>query len=168
MLKKLYPKLQADSILSLDVQKIAKLGIKGVIFDLDNTLVKWHNDELTVEVIELINRFKAAGLKVCILSNGLEYRVRAIAERLEIAYIARGWKPRKAPFHKAMKLIGTTPETTAMVGDQLFTDILGGNRMKMYTILTLPLSSKECVHTRLVRHVERLVIKGFQKKGIIT
>lgn len=167
MLKKLCPKYQADSILALDVEVLEQSGIKGIIFDLDNTLVEWKKDTLTPEVIDLISRLKDKGFKLCILSNALEHRVEVVAQTLNIPYVSRAIKPRKSPFRKALEIMGTKPAETAIVGDQLFTDILGGNRMKLYTIWTPPLSSTEFLSTRAVRQIERLVIKRFQKKGFL-
>ena len=167
MLKKLCPQYQANSILELNSDLLKKSGIKGVIFDLDNTLVEWKKDTLTPEVIDLISRLKEEGFKLCILSNALEHRVEVVAQTLNIPYVSRAVKPRKSPFRKALEIMGTKPAETAIVGDQLFTDILGGNRMKLYTIWTPPLSSTEFLSTRAVRKIERLVIKGFQKKGFL-
>jgi len=167
MLKKLCPQYQANSILELNSDLLKKSGIKGIIFDLDNTLVEWKKDTLTPEVIDLISRLKEEGFKLCILSNALEHRVEVVAQTLNIPYVSRAVKPRKSPFRKALEIMGTKPAETAIVGDQLFTDILGGNRMKLYTIWTPPLSSTEFLSTRAVRKIERLVIKGFQKKGFL-
>lgn len=167
MLKKLCPKFQANSVLELDLDKLSSIGIKAVIFDLDNTLVEWHQDQLNPEVIELIERFKQKGFKLCILSNALEYRVEAVAKLLDIPYVSQAIKPRKSPFIKALEILGTAPENTAVVGDQLFTDILGGNRMQLYTIWTPPLSDTEFFSTRAVRKLEQLVVKRFRKKGIL-
>lgn len=167
ILKKLCPNLQANSILELDLDVLKNMGIRGIIFDLDNTLVEWKKDLIDPEVITLIERFKNEGFKLCILSNALEYRVEAVARTLNIPYLSRAVKPRKLPFRKALELLGTFPEETAVVGDQLFTDILGGNRMELCTIWTPPLSSTEFISTRAVRTLERLVIKRFRKKGFL-
>jgi HAD superfamily phosphatase (TIGR01668 family) len=167
MLQKLCPKVQAESVLELDLGELRRVGIRGIIFDLDNTLVEWKQDNLSPEVMELITRFKGEGFQMCILSNALENRVEAVAKILDIPYVSRAVKPRKTPFRKALEIMGTTPDETAVVGDQLFTDILGGNRMELYTIWTPPLSSTEFLSTRAVRKLERLVVKRFRKKGIL-
>ncbi|TCL69355.1 hypothetical protein EDC14_101252 [Hydrogenispora ethanolica] len=167
MLEKLCPDCQANSILELNLEELKKVGIRGVIFDLDNTLVEWKKDILDPEVVVLIERFKAEGFKICILSNALEHRVEAVARALDVPYVSRAAKPRKLPFRKALELLATLPEETAVVGDQLFTDILGGNRMELYTIWTPPLSTTEFLSTKAVRKLERLVIKRFRKKGIL-
>jgi HAD superfamily phosphatase (TIGR01668 family) len=167
MLEILRPKVHANSVLGLDGEELKKAGIRGIIFDLDNTLVEWKQDTLNPEVIELIGRFKDHGFKMCILSNALESRVEIVAEALGIPYVSRAVKPRKFPFKKALQILGTAPQETAVVGDQLFTDILGGNRLELYTIWTTPLSSTEFVYTRVVRRLERLVVKRFRRKGVL-
>lgn len=167
MLEMLRPRVQASSVLGLDGEELKKAGIRGIIFDLDNTLVEWKQDKLNPAVIELVGRLKEHGFAMCILSNALESRVGVVARILGIPYVSRAVKPRKFAFKKALQILGTTPPETAVVGDQLFTDILGGNRMKLYTIWTIPLSSTEFVYTRVVRRLERLVVKRFRKKGVL-
>lgn len=167
MLEKLYPKVQANSVLELDLGKLRSMGIRGIIFDLDNTLVEWKQDILNPEVVAMVSRFKEEGFCLCILSNALEHRVEVVAKVLDIPYVSRAAKPRKSSFRKALELLGTTPGETAVVGDQLFTDILGGNRMALYTIWTPPLSTTEFVSTRAVRQLERLVIRRFRKRGML-
>lgn len=167
MLEILRPRVQAESVLDLDLAELRNVGIRGIIFDLDNTLVEWKQDTLDPEIMLLINRFKSQGFKMCILSNGLAHRVETIANTLGIPYVSRAVKPRKSPFKKALELLGTSHEETAVVGDQLFTDILGGNRMELYTIWTPPLSDTEFVSTKAVRQIERLVLKRFRKKGFL-
>ncbi|HEX7715182.1 MAG TPA: YqeG family HAD IIIA-type phosphatase [Bacillota bacterium] len=167
MLEILRPRVQAESVLELDLTELRNVGIRGIIFDLDNTLVEWKQDTLDPEIMALVKRFKTQGFKMCILSNGLEHRVETIANTLGIPYVSRAVKPRKSPFKKALEILGTSPEETAVVGDQLFTDILGGNRMELYTIWTPPLSETEFVSTRAVRQIERLVLKRFRKKGLL-
>ncbi|MCL6589818.1 MAG: YqeG family HAD IIIA-type phosphatase [Firmicutes bacterium] len=167
MLKMLCPKVWAGSVLELDIIQLKRAGIRGVIFDLDNTLVEWKLDILKPEVIALVERLKENGFQLCILSNALEHRVKAVAGALDLPYICRAVKPRKSAFQKALGLLGTPPRETAVVGDQLFTDILGGNRLELYTIWTPPLSSTEFIYTQMVRKLERFVIKRFKKKGIL-
>jgi HAD superfamily phosphatase (TIGR01668 family) len=114
-----------------------------------------------------VQEIKDAGIKVCILSNALEHRVRAVGESLGVPWVSRAVKPRKSPFRQALKILGTAPRETAVIGDQIFTDIWGGNRMGLYTIWTTPLSTKELFSTKAVRRLERLVVKKFREKGIL-
>lgn len=163
----LRPKLQVKSVLGINLEELRKTGIRGIIFDLDNTLVEWKKASLNPEVIKLIDHFRELDFKMCILSNAFEERVEVVANLLKIPYVSRAVKPRKSPFKKALSLLGTTPAETAVVGDQLFTDILGGNRMALYTIWTTPLSSTEFVSTKVVRHLERLVVKRFWRMSVV-
>lgn len=165
MLKRLRPCFQVETVLKLTPDFFFARGLKGMIIDLDNTLVAWGEDLITPETERWIEALLASGLKVCILSNALEQRVREIGTRLNIPWVSRAIKPRKHPFRKAMEIMGTSPQETAVVGDQLFTDVFGGNRMALYTIWTTPLSAKELFSTKAVRRLERMVVKRFQKKN---
>jgi HAD superfamily phosphatase (TIGR01668 family) len=167
MLEILRPKGQANSVLGLSLEELKEAGIRGLIFDLDNTLVEWNQSSLTPETIDLICRLKDNGFRICILSNALTERVAIVAGTLDIPYVSRAAKPRKSPFKKALDLLGTIPQETAVIGDQLFTDILGGNRMELYTIWTTPLSTTELISTKMVRRLERLIVKRFRRKGIL-
>ncbi len=160
MLENLKPKLYVDSIYHINFEKLKKIGIKGIIIDLDNTITEWNNPELPQKAIDWFNKMLDDGLKACIASNNSESRVVTAAGKLGIPYIAKAKKPRKAAFKRAMEKMGTSPDTTAVVGDQIFTDILGGNRLNLFTILVVPINTKEFIGTRLVRIIERRVLKG--------
>jgi HAD superfamily phosphatase (TIGR01668 family) len=111
---------------------------------------------------------KQSGLKLCIVSNALEERVKIVGETLGIPWVSQAIKPRKVPFKKALALLGTTPGETATIGDQLFTDIWGGNRMALFTIWTNPLGRQELSFTKMVRRLEKLVARQLRKKGFIS
>lgn len=168
MLRKLCPQSQAESVSQLGPDFFIQQGIRGVIIDLDNTLVPWGEDTIEPDMAQWVRDMKNSGLKLCILSNALEARVRVVGDLLDLPFVPRAVKPRKSPFRKAMEILGTIPEETAVVGDQLFTDILGGNRLDLYTIWTTPLSEEEFVSTKAVRRLERMVVRRFRKKGILT
>jgi HAD superfamily phosphatase (TIGR01668 family) len=167
MLRKLCPQVQTESVAKLQPEFFAEQGIKGIIVDLDNTLVAWGGDVLDPEMEAWVRQMKAAGLRLCILSNALENRVKKVGETLGVPFVSRAVKPRKSPFKKAMEILGTIPEETAVIGDQLFTDILGGNRLDLYTVWTTPISKEEFVSTKAVRRIERLVVRRFRRKGIL-
>jgi HAD superfamily phosphatase (TIGR01668 family) len=167
MLRKLCPQTQTTSVCDLDPVFFKEQGIRGIIIDLDNTLVPWGEDSIEPEMVAWVRTMQSAGLKFCILSNALETRVRTVADILKIPFVSRAVKPRKSPFRKALEKLGTQPEETAVIGDQLFTDILGGNRLDLYTVWTTPISQEEFVSTKAVRRLERLVVRRFRKKGIL-
>ena len=168
MWKRFSPALCIKELAELKPDYLLARGVKGVLLDLDNTLVEWGQVEVPPATLAWVEAMKKSGLKMCIVSNALEERVKAVGEKLGIPWVSRGIKPRKAPYKKALALLGTAPEETATVGDQLFTDVWGGNRMALFTIWTTPLSTRELFFTRLVRRLERRVAKQLRKKGIIS
>ncbi|MGE5598079.1 MAG: YqeG family HAD IIIA-type phosphatase [Bacteroidota bacterium] len=167
MLEKLCPRDQAESVLALDPAFLLDQGIRGIILDLDNTLVEWGAETIDDDLRAWVERFKAAGFRLCIVSNALPQRVAAVAGVLGIPGVPQATKPFKTAFRRALAILGTRPEETAVVGDQLFTDILGGNRMDLYTIWTSPISETEFVSTKAVRRLERLVVRRFRKRGLL-
>lgn len=159
MLKLLTPKVYLESLFELDMTQIKNLNIKGLIIDIDNTLVQWDEKYASEKVIAWLKNLELEGFKVCLVSNNTENRVVKFNEKLKLPAIHRAVKPRVQAFEKALNLMGTTPETTAVIGDQIFTDILGGNRMRLYTILVVPLEGQELWWTTIVRKIERRILK---------
>ncbi|MFO7171619.1 MAG: YqeG family HAD IIIA-type phosphatase [Bacillota bacterium] len=155
------------SIHSIDVKALRARGIRAVMVDLDNTLVAWRYPRPTPAVLEWFDRLRAEGIKVCIVSNGGSRRVEAFARQAGVPFIGSARKPRSRGFRRALALLGTRPSETAVVGDQLFTDILGGNLLGLYTILVAPVSRREFIGTRLVRVVERLVLGYMRRRGYL-
>ncbi len=167
MIGLLCPKETHDSVVDIDLDALWNEGIRGLILDLDNTLLGWESDEIPGPIREWVAKAKEAGFRLCIASNGRSSRVRALAGQLGIPSIPKAIKPRKRPFRKALDILGVPPEAAAVIGDQIFTDVLGGNRMDLYTILIKPMSERELKTTRMVRKVERRVLSRLQKKGLI-
>lgn len=138
------------------LELLLRRGIRGVVFDLDNTLVPYGSCHVPEDVHEWLERFRACGLRGAVVSNALPWRVRGLAQRLGWPAVA-GWpKPSPARLRRAMTVLGTTPGTTALVGDQLFTDIWPGNRLGLFTILVEPLDRREFPTTRISRWLEGL------------
>ena len=148
--------------------QLVKWGIRGVVLDLDNTLVLWHGLEVSTEVREWVRALHEAGIKMCLLSNTHKpKRVRVVAEDLGIHFVGGGAKPRRRGFRKAIEVMGVKAEETAVVGDQLFTDIWGGNRTGLKTILVEPIASREFWGTKMVqRPLERLYFQRLTDLGI--
>lgn len=167
MIDLLCPDALVGSVLDIDLESLKSRGIDALILDLDNTLLAWETEEIPSEVAEWVARARSLGFKVCIASNGTRSRVRKLAGALGVPAISKAVKPRKKPFRLAMEMLQTTPDRTAVVGDQVFTDVLGGNRLALYTILIQPVSRVELKTTRMVRRVERRVLSRLHKKGRI-
>lgn len=161
------PHRMVESVDQVQAADLKTQGIRGVILDLDNTLVLWHQEEMTAEITAWLEDLKAAGLKLCILSNSvLGSRSQRIAERIGCAFVRQAAKPSRQGFRKALQAMETTPEVTTIVGDQMFTDILGGNRSGIYTIMVKPMHKHEFPYTRYVsRPPEKLLLGWFKRKG---
>lgn len=161
----LYPKMYVSSVTDIDPGDLYGRGIRCVLFDLDNTVVPRDKNELPPEVARWIGRLREKSIKVCVISNNGPGRVGRVSGMEDIPSVCRAIKPRKHPFRKAMNMLGVIPEETAVVGDQVFTDILGGNRLGLYTILVVPMPGKEYWATEMInRRLERLVLSGIKKK----
>lgn len=167
MFKLLRPGQHAPSIYEIDLQALKDRGIRALILDIDNTIVEWGQSIIRPQLTDWVQSLKSQGFKLCILSNGSPSRVRDIAGRLDIPGVSRAVKPGRRAFRKALTQLEAGAEETAVIGDQLFTDILGGNRCSLFTILITPMSEKEFIYTRFVRRVERLVLKLLERKGYV-
>jgi len=165
MLKLFYPRIYVKSILDIPLDKLKELKIKAFILDLDNTVTEWNSNHVRNEIAEWFAMIKREGFKACILSNNYEQRVQAIAENLGIPFIHRAQKPRRKSFYRAISLLGVTPQETAVIGDQIFTDILGGNRAGLFTILVAPLNRKEFLGTKISRSFEYFLLRRLKKKA---
>ena len=164
MFSKLYPDIYVRSLQDVPLHELKEQNIKAFILDLDNTITEWNSNEITEEVHQWFERIKTEGLKACILSNNGEKRVLQVAEALDIPYIHRAQKPRRGGYHRAITHMQVKPEETAVIGDQIFTDILGGNRAGLYTILVVPIASKEFMGTKISRMLETLVLPKIKKR----
>jgi HAD superfamily phosphatase (TIGR01668 family) len=146
---------------------LARLSIRALILDLDNTLVPWHGREVPEEVAEWAREMRDAGIRLCIVSNTHRPgRLKELAAVLGVQCVPSGGKPRRRGFYRALAAMGVTAEEAAVVGDQVMTDIWGGNRCGLPTILVEPLSGIEFIGTRLVsRNVERLILRALERRG---
>ncbi|MGH2405443.1 MAG: YqeG family HAD IIIA-type phosphatase [bacterium] len=151
------PDRAVPAVTDVDINGLSASGIRGIILDLDNTIVAWNAAAPSPEVAAWVTRLQAAGLAGCIVSNNLTGRARAIAAALGVSVVIGAVKPAPWALRRAVRLMGTTPETTVVIGDQLFTDVLGGNLAGMHTILVEPLSRQEFFTTKIVRALERTI-----------
>lgn len=163
MNKIFFPHIYIQSIFEIDTDYLKRNGIKGIIFDIDNTLVPYDVEQPTKEVIDLFEQFKKKGFKICLLSNNTKERVIRFNEGLEIHAIHKANKPLTYKFKRAMTLLGTNKNSTAIVGDQIFTDVFGGNRAGLMTILVSPVSDKDEWITKIKRGIERRFINAYEK-----
>ncbi|WP_345788111.1 YqeG family HAD IIIA-type phosphatase [Desulfotomaculum copahuensis] len=162
----LYPKQYVSSLFDVDPDDLLRRGIRGILFDLDNTIVPRDVSRCPREITAWLEKLKQHGFKICIVSNNNTQRVRLVADALAVPAVCHAIKPLKRPFRRAMELMGTGPHETAIIGDQIFTDILGGNRLGLYTVLVSPLPGREFWATRLFnRRMEKFVLSRLKKRS---
>lgn len=167
MFEMLVPKLRVNTVFDIPLEDLYMKGYRGIITDLDNTLVGARDPLATPELLLWFEKVKKIGFKLIIVSNNNMNRVSRFAIPLDIEYVHQARKPSNAPFRKAMKLMELAPEKTIVVGDQMLTDVYGGNRLKLFTVLVLPISVKdEGIGTRINRRVEQIALTRLRKQGL--
>lgn len=162
LLEQFYPREWLDSTYEIPWEKWYEKGTRGVIFDIDNTLVP-HDAPADVRAAALFQKLHGMGIHTCLLSNNKEPRVAAFAARTDTPYIYKAGKPAVKNYYKAMELMGTKKDTTLFVGDQLFTDIYGANRAGIYGILVRPINPREEIQIVLKRYLEAVVLYFYKK-----
>ncbi|MGP4041783.1 YqeG family HAD IIIA-type phosphatase [Gracilibacillus sp. D59] len=168
MLKKFLPKEHVQRVLDITPAKLREMGIKGVITDLDNTLVAWDVKDATPEIIEWFKEMKENEIKVTIISNNDEERVSVFSEPLEAPFVYSARKPLVRAFNRAAKQMGLKKDEIVVIGDQLLTDVLGGNFAGFHTILVVPIVETDGKITRFNRLIERRILNWMRRKGMIT
>lgn len=162
----IYPDLYLDSVKNINATLLKKNNILGLILDVDNTLIDF--DKNLIEGAEKwCEEIKAEGIKCIIVSNtSKKSKAEDVAKKLDIDYINFAKKPFKGGFKKALELLNLKPEQVAVVGDQLFTDVVGARRMKMFSILVKQVDEKDLWYTAWKRPLEKKLMKKYlDKKG---
>ena len=162
MFRIFYPKQRAASAYDIPYERLREKGIRGVIFDIDNTLVP-HDAPAEKKTVELFERLHRLGCATCLLSNNKEKRVAEFAGQVDSPYIFKAGKPKMGGYEKAMKLMGTDRTSTLFVGDQLFTDVFGANRAGIASVLVNPINPREEIQIVLKRYPERLVLWVYER-----
>lgn len=160
----LYPKVYLNNVLEISVDFLKKENINGLILDVDNTLLFY--DRTMINGLEQwVDKMKKNNIKLCILSNtNKKDKVDKLSKILKIPYIFFAKKPLKSGFKKAVKILNMDNKNIAVVGDQIFTDIIGANRMKMFPILTKPLEEKDILITKIKRPLEEYIINKYLER----
>jgi HAD superfamily phosphatase (TIGR01668 family) len=148
----------APRLCDVSLEHLVQSGIRGLIVDLDNTLLGFRETELAREHLAWVEDAHERGLRIVMLSNNFSARVGTIAAQLGIECVPNALKPLPFGFVRAKRMLGMRRREIAVVGDQLFTDVLGGKLCGFYTILTEPIEAKDFAVTRLFRFFERLLL----------
>lgn len=159
----LLPSHRVRAVFDLSPDLLRAWGVEALMLDLDNTLLAWDESDPPPEVGRWLAVMRHSGIPACLVSNSLSRRSREAASLLGLPIAAGRFKPSADKLRKALLILGTPPERTAMVGDQLFTDILAGNRLGVPTILTSPLSPREPLRIHMVRALERLFLAALAR-----
>lgn len=160
-----YPSLYLDSVKNINPTLLKKNNIKGLILDVDNTLIDYYRN-LVDGAEKWCEELKNEWIKCIILSNSNKRsKVEEVAEKLNIDYIMFAKKPLKSGFKRALSKLELKPEEVAVVGDQLFTDVIGAKRMNMFSILVKQVGEKDIFITKLKRPIENAIIKKYLEKG---
>lgn len=163
MFKRFYPVLYVDSSYGIDYEGLYAKGIRGLIYDVDNTLVP-HGAPATKEAVALFEKLRKIGFNTCIISNNKEPRVKPFADLVNSRYIYKAGKPKRENYIKAMEIMGTDLNSTYFIGDQIFTDIYGANRTGIPSILVKPINKKEEFQIVLKRKLEKIVLFFYKRK----
>lgn len=168
MLKNFLPNEHVKSVFDIHPEALKQRGIKGIITDLDNTLVAWDVKDATPEVIQWFQQMKEKDIKIMIISNNRKERVKVFSEPLDTPFVFSARKPLRRAFQTAAKQLGLEKRDIVVIGDQLLTDVLGGNSAGFYTILVLPIKRTDGKITQFNRKIERRILNYMSKKGKIT
>ena len=160
----IYPNKYIKRVEEITIEMLQKNKIKALILDIDNTLIDYE-ENMEESVKQWAKDLKGQGTKLIILSNtNKKSKVEKVAKTLEIPYIYFAKKPLKSGFKKAKEQLKENEEHIAVVGDQIFTDIIGGNRCKMFTILVEPIKEKDFWYTAWKRPIENKIKNNFIQK----
>lgn len=164
-MSKFIPKEYYESIFKINYKKLKERNIKCLLFDLDNTCVPYKEKNPTKELEELFKKLTQLGFKVIIFTNAPKKRIIPF-KKLNVDYNYSSKKPFKTNFNKILTKYNYKKEEVCIIGDQLFTDILGGNRIGINTILVDPLSKDDLIFTKILRGLEIILINNYKKKGL--
>ena len=159
-----FPKIYQESIYTINYQKLKKKGVKCLLFDLDNTCIPYRSTTPIKEVKYLFTKLTKEGFKVIIFSNSPKRRLDKFAS-LGVDYNYSSKKPLPRSFYKILKKYNFKKEEVCIIGDQLITDIYGGNKVGIITCLVNPISTEELLITKLSRKIESIIIKKFKNKN---
>jgi len=165
MMRCFAPHHRLNSVLELDHERLQRLGVEALLLDLDGTLKDYPAEEVPAAVVQWIQRLQADGLRLCLLSNGKHRRIAGFAEVLGIPFVAKAFKPLPFGCRKALRLLKVDRTRAAIIGDQLFADVLAGRLAGLITFLVPPTHAlaDEPWFTRIKRPLERWVLRGWHE-----
>ncbi len=165
ILERFFPDIYVKSVYELPLEELKAKGIKGLVFDIDNTVAPFDIAEPENDLIELFLFLRKQGFRLCILSNNNKTRVRLFAKNLKTLAVHKAGKPGVKKLKHALEKLELSAENTAMVGDQIFTDMWCGHRAGLTCILTAPICKRDQLVTKVKRGLEKQVLKVYFKRN---
>ena len=162
MFEMFFPDKYVASTYVIDFEKLYEEGYRGLIFDIDNTLVP-HGAPADKRAVALFSRLKGIGFRCCLISNNQEPRVEMFNRDIKVDYVYDAHKPSTKNYVKAMEIMGTDRSNSLFIGDQLFTDVGGAKRAGIRNIRVKPIHPKEEIQIVLKRYLERIVLYFYKK-----
>lgn len=153
------PNIKLERVTDITLELLKKYNITSLILDVDNTLSTHHGQVLTEGLEEWLKTMNQNGIRMTVLSNSNSKRLEPFAKKIGLQYISLGLKPLPFGYFRALKRLGSKRSDTAIVGDQIFTDILGGNAVGLKTVLLTPIKPETSLRFRIKRKVEAFLIK---------
>ena len=163
MFRCFFPDEYLDSAYAIDYDRLYREGYRGLLFDIDNTLVP-HGAPADERAVALFKHLRELGFKSCFLSNNQIDRVSSFNAAIGERFIENAHKPAIGNYRKAMELLGTDTGNTIFIGDQLFTDVWGAKRAGIRNILVKPINPKEEIQIVLKRYLEKIVLHFYKKE----
>lgn len=159
------PDASFDHLTDVSIALLRSWSVEGVVLDLDNTTVPWHTADVPNAVLAWVEKVRDAGIRVCLLTNNYGAQAHTVAKKMGASVVRAALKPNPSAFRRALTVLQTTPSKAVMIGDQLFTDVLGAKLVGMRAILVRPLSAREFVTTKFMRMLERPIVARLRRAG---
>lgn len=163
MFERFFPDEYLDSAYVVNYEKLYQEGYRGILFDIDNTLVP-HGAPADPETVRLFQKLRDIGFSCCLVSNNRKKRVEPFASSVGAQFIEMAAKPSRKGYERAMERLGTNTGNTVFIGDQLFTDIWGAKNAGLRNILVKPINPKEEIQIVLKRYLEKIVLHFYTKE----
>lgn len=165
-LRSFCPDETVSSVVDISPEHLQAKNIRALLLDLDNTITPWKSYEVPQPIRVWLQSLKEAGIHMCFVSNTRRIkRLKWLSAHLEIPYVLGPMKPRRGLLIRALNHLNVEPEHAAIIGDQMFTDVWGGNRMQIYTIWVQPLNSREFIGTKVSRMAEKWIRRKLKPYG---
>ena len=165
-INKILPDMYAESFYTIDEDYLLQNNINNLILDIDGTILKVDDINVPEKLIKRIKTLKNKNIKICLVSNNDENRVKIVADILSVSYLANAKKPLKIAYDKALEILRSNKENTAMIGDQMMSDIKGANENGIYSVLVKPVDKHNNLKTGTSRFLQNIMENHLKKKNL--